>query len=121
MGLPVNDLNSLFQLQAANGIAAVQTTTLPTVINNAVHTEDIAWAYFTVANTAAKSGSTKLAVVDDRLITLSEITFGNVYGVLNYNASGAGTLGADSLFNDFSNNRRIGSKPTIGCCEAPVF
>lgn len=34
---------------------------------------------------------------------------------------GAGTLGADSLFNDFSNNRRIGSKPTIGCCEAPVF
>lgn len=90
MGLPVNDKNALFQAQQSGG-AAWPASAFSTSINIAPHTEDIAsWSYYSGANSATKSGTTKTAIDGDRLINLSEVNFAGVYGLLNCNWSGAG-------------------------------
>lgn len=90
MGLPVNDANVLGQMQGANGMAAVPATVLPATFNIAPQSEGISsWAYWVLANTAAK-GATKSAFVDGRVITLCEITATGVYATLAANLTGAG-------------------------------
>lgn len=75
---PVSPVQFNVQLQT-NGVAAIGENGndyLP-VVNVARYTEDFGWAYHNFSGTAAKPGATKKAVVDGRLITLTQITTGS--------------------------------------------
>lgn len=74
---PVSPLQFNQQL-SNNGVAAITETDadyLP-FSNVARYTEDFSWAYYNKSGTAATPGTTKKAVVDGRLITLSQVTTG---------------------------------------------
>lgn len=92
MGMPVNDMNALAQLQQG-GWAAVQAQRLPVSYNMHAHSEDLGWVYWALIGgpgAATKTGGKKQCLVDGQVITLAEVTGTNPYAALLpvFNAAG---------------------------------
>lgn len=81
---------------AIAGTNVTANTDLPVAVgvrrNLAIYTEDLSWAYYTVASTAAKSTSDTVLIRDEHgtPITLSKVTAGNFYANLQMNLGSAG-------------------------------